>query len=71
MTKIDETKPAAVIAAKFGNISDFAKAIDRPYITAYQWVRRGLIPTQEQSHVLSVAKELDIGVTANDFIIQE
>ena len=66
--KIDRTKPAFLIAEKFGGIVAFARALGKAPSTCHRWLESGLIPAKHQSLVLERARALRIRVRAEDFI---
>jgi hypothetical protein len=73
--KIDETKPAALIVAKFGGLSRFCSICGFGVSSVHGWMVRGLIPSRftseghsYQAHILAKAHELGIELGPEDFI---
>ena len=68
---IDRTRPAAIIADRFGGLSAFAKALDKTPSTVHRWLASGLIPSRHQAAVLEAAKRNRVKLRAQDFIPAE
>lgn len=76
---IDETKPAAIIIAKAGGLTNFCRDYDFATSTVHSWMLNGLIPTRKRivpalgevsyhAWILHRSAELGHGITAGDFI---
>lgn len=67
--KIDRTKPAAIIAAKFGGLSALAKAFDPPKSpsTCHRWLESGRIPSIHHEATMEAAKRLKVKLSPKDF----
>lgn len=72
---IDQTKPPAIIVAKFGGLSEFSRKTGFSTGTVYGWMKRGTIPTRTmdsgatyQAHIMDVATDHKIKIKPTDFL---
>ena len=68
--KIDRTKPAFLVAERFGGVVAFANALGKAPSTCHRWLESGLIPSRHMTAVLEAARERKIKLKAQDFIPQ-
>lgn len=79
---VDTTKPAAIIVAKAGGLTNFCNDYDFPTSTVHSWMLSGFVPSRRrvvdglgevsyQAWILHRSAELGHGITAGDFIEQQ
>ena len=76
---VDQTKPAAIVVAKGGGLTNFCRDYDFATSTVHSWMVNGNIPTRKRSHptmgevsyhafILARAKELNHKIRPDDFV---
>lgn len=52
----------------FGGIRPMARDLDRPVGTVHGWKKKGRVPSEEQPHILVVAAQLGLPITAEHVV---
>jgi hypothetical protein len=67
MSSRDPLNPARFIIQKFGGTRPAARTLQRPPSTIQGWLEKGVIPADDQDHVLLTSDKLQLGVQPAHF----
>lgn len=67
---VDPRMPASIVVSKFGGLTRFCEWTGYKTSTVWNWMARGYIPADRQTHVLEMAKLHGVAVDPLDFVFQ-
>lgn len=66
--EIDRGAPAFLVIERFGGLTKFCDMCRYPTSTAYDWLKKGLIPADHQAHILTIARQHRVRIQPADFV---
>lgn len=65
---VDPRMPASIVVSKFGGLSRFCEWTGYKSSTVWNWLVKGYVPADRQTHVLDMAKLHGVEVDPADFV---
>lgn len=65
---VDPRMPASIVVDRFGSLARFCEWTGFKRSTVWNWLLRGYIPADRQSHVLEMARLHNVVLEAADFV---
>lgn len=68
--RINPSMPASVVISRFGGLTRFCQLTGYKTSTVWDWMAKGFIPADRQTHVLEMARLYELPLEPADFVYQ-